>query len=190
MLDAVVGDVDEDGEDELVVAFRKPGRITPAQAVDPAWEWADDEGRTSHVGRYHLPTLEPIWVASTLARPVRALAACDGAIAVSYGPLDAVPAGTGAWRWGSFGFRPAVDLDGTATPACIDIDGDGRTEPGAALASAAAARRSRVCSMPARLCATRSDTPVASWAIGLKKPARWSTQPSVTRQPAGVGSNV
>ena len=129
VLDSVVGDVDEDGEDELVVAFRKPGRITPAQAVDPAWEWADDEGRTSHVGRYRLSTLEPLWVASTLARPVRALAACDGGIAVSYGPLDAVPVGAGAWRWESFGFRPAVDLDGAGTPACIDIDGDGRTEP-------------------------------------------------------------
>lgn len=129
VLDSVVGDVDEDGEDELVVAFRKPGRITPAQAVDPDWEWADDDGRTSHVGRYRLSTLEPLWVASTLARPVRALAACDGAIAVGYGPLDAVTAGTGAWRWESFGFRPAADLDGAGTPACIDIDGDGRTEP-------------------------------------------------------------
>jgi hypothetical protein len=129
VLDSVVGDVDEDGEDELVVAFRKPGRITPAQAVDPDWEWADDEGRTAHVGRYRLSTLEPLWVASTLARPVRALAACDGAVAVAYGPLDTGPVGTGAWRWESFGFRPAVDLDGAGTPACLDIDGDGRTEP-------------------------------------------------------------
>jgi hypothetical protein len=129
VLDAVVGDVDQDGEDELVVAFRKPGRVTHAQAVDPAWEWADGEGRTSHLGRYRLGSLEPLWVASTLARPISAVAACDGAIAVAYGPLDALPSGTGAWRWETFGFRPGMDLDGRGSPACVDVDGDGHSEP-------------------------------------------------------------
>lgn len=127
--DAVVGDVDENGDDELVVAFRRPGRATPAQAVDPDWQWFDAEGRSAHLGRFRLPDLQPIWSASTLARPVRAVAACDGSIAVGYDPTGSIRPGAGAWRWERFGFRPATDLEGPGTPACVDVDGDGRTEP-------------------------------------------------------------
>jgi hypothetical protein len=59
-----------------------------------------------------------------------ALAACDGGLAVAYGDLDqAGTTETGAWRWVVFGFLPVEPLPGPGEPTCVDIDGDGRTEP-------------------------------------------------------------
>ena len=50
--------------------------------------------------------------------------------------------------------------------------------------------RSRVCSIPARLCAARSPTPVTRSATGLKMRLRWSVQLSVTRHPVAVVSQL
>ena len=69
-------------------------------------------------------------MAGTLVRPVTAVAACDGALAVAYGRLDGPgTVETSAWRWVVFGFLPVEPLPGPGTPICVDIDGDGRTEP-------------------------------------------------------------
>ena len=58
------------------------------------------------------------------------IAACDGALAVAYGTLDGRRTlATSAWRWVVFGFLPVEPLPGQGTPTCVDIDGDGRTEP-------------------------------------------------------------
>ena len=45
-------------------------------------------GSTAHVGLYRPRDLRPLWVAGTLLRPVAAVAACDGAIAVGYSTLN------------------------------------------------------------------------------------------------------
>ena len=66
------------------------------------------------------------------AGPARSprVAACDGALAVAYGKLDGPGiVETSAWRWVVFGFLPVEPLPGPGTPTCVDIDGDGRTEP-------------------------------------------------------------
>ena len=71
-----------------------------------------------------------IWVAGTLTRPVVELAACNGALGVAYGSLHHRGiVETSAWQWAAFGFLPAEPLPGPGTPICVDIDGDGRTEP-------------------------------------------------------------
>ena len=74
--------------------------------------------------------MSEIWVAGTLVRPVYEVAACNGALAVAYGKLDKPrTVETGAWRWVVFGFLPVEPLPGPGVPICVDIDGDGRTEP-------------------------------------------------------------
>ncbi len=76
------------------------------------------------------PTWISIWVAGTLVAPVVELAACDGALAVAYGRMRKPgTVETGAWRWVVFGLLPTEPLPGPGTPICVDIDGDGLTEP-------------------------------------------------------------
>jgi poly-gamma-glutamate synthesis protein (capsule biosynthesis protein) len=126
VLDAALGDPDGDGRPDAVLAFRRPFRLTAMGELVGRRRLADADGRSAHVGLYRPGDLRPRWVAGTLVRPVAALAACDGALAVAYSTLDdpSVVA-AGAWRWGGFGFVPLPDLPGAGTPACADVDGDG-----------------------------------------------------------------
>jgi poly-gamma-glutamate synthesis protein (capsule biosynthesis protein) len=129
-VDWVVGDVDADGRDDLVVAFRRAYRPTSVNALLPDDLLVDASGRTAHVGVYRPGDLRPRWVAGTLVRPVVALASCDGSLAVAYSsPSGTDVVGTGAWRWAGFGFVPMPDLPGDGEPACADLDGDGVAEP-------------------------------------------------------------
>jgi hypothetical protein len=125
-----VGDVTLDGVDDLVVSFRRPFRRNHINATRPRRDWVDGEGLSAHLGLYRPDDLSEIWVAGTLVSPVVAVAACDGGLAVAYGELDGPGiTETGAWRWVVFGFVPMAPLPGPGTPTCVDIDGDGRTEP-------------------------------------------------------------
>lgn len=125
-----VGDVTLDGLDDLVVSFRRPFRRNFINVTRPREAWVDAEGLSAHVGLYRPDDLSEIWVAGTLVSPVTAVAACDGGLAVAYGDLDdPATTETGAWRWVVFGFQSVEPLPGPGTPICVDIDGDGRTEP-------------------------------------------------------------
>ena len=125
-----LGDVTQDGQPELVVSFRRPFQRTYINITRPRRAWADEHGLSAHVGLYRPGDLSEIWVAGTLVRPVVDRAACDGALAVAYGTLDEPgTVATSAWRWVVFGFLPVEPLPGPGTPICVDIDGDGRTEP-------------------------------------------------------------
>ena len=121
---ASVGDPEGNGTRQLVVAFRRPFRPTNISTLVSRRELVDRNGLTAHVGLYRPGTLQPLWVAGTLLRPVVAVAACDGAIAVGYSTLDgdAIVA-AGAWRWGGFGFLTLPALPGRGVPACANVDG-------------------------------------------------------------------
>ncbi|MBI4172189.1 MAG: CapA family protein [Actinobacteria bacterium] len=130
VVDAALGDPNGDGRPDVVIAFRRPFSPTHVNALLPRERLVDAGGRTAHVGLYRPGDLRPRWVAGTLLRPVVAVAACDQALAVAYSTLDdPAVVGTGAWRWGGFGFTPLADLPGPGAPACADIDGDGRLDP-------------------------------------------------------------
>jgi hypothetical protein len=129
LVDVSVGDVTGDGAPILAVSFRRPFHKTLLNASRPRYSWADLEGLSAHVGLYREGDLSEIWVAGTLARPVRRLAACTGALAVAYSTLEEPTIiATSAWRWQGFAFLPMPELEGRGRPACIDIDRDGRTE--------------------------------------------------------------
>jgi hypothetical protein len=124
------GDVTQDGQPELVVSFRRPFQRTYLNITRPRRAWTDAHGFSAHLGLYRPADLSEIWVAGTLVRPIVKVAACDGALAVAYGKLDGPGiVETSAWRWVVFGFLPVEPLPGPGTPTCVDIDGDGRTEP-------------------------------------------------------------
>ena len=124
------GDVTLDGADDLVLSFRRPFRRTNINMTRPRRFWADAYGLSAHLGIYRPDDLSEVWVAGTLVHPVTEVAACNGAHAVSYGRLDDPgTVETGAWRWVVFGFLPVEPLPGPGVPTCVDIDGDGRTEP-------------------------------------------------------------
>jgi hypothetical protein len=130
LVGAAMGDVTADGEDDLVISFRRPFRRTFINTTRPRRTWIDARGLSAHVGVYRPATLEEEWVAGTLLHPVVQLAACDGALAVAYGRLRAPGVfATGAWRWLGFGFLTAGLLPGAGRPVCVDVDRDGRTEP-------------------------------------------------------------
>jgi hypothetical protein len=124
------GDVTQDGLPELVISFRRPFQRNYINITRPRRFWTDEHGLSAHLGLYRPADLSEIWVAGTLVRPVTDIAACDGALAVAYGTPDQPgTVQTGAWRWVVFGFLPVEPLPGPGTPTCVDIDGDGRTEP-------------------------------------------------------------
>ena len=128
--DVAIGDVTLDGEAELVVAFRRPFVRNFINRTRPRSAWADDDGLSAHLGLFRPHDLSEVWVAGTLVRPVVEVAACQGGLAVAYGRLNSPgTVATGAWRWVVFGFLPLEPLPGPGVPICVDIDGDGRTEP-------------------------------------------------------------
>ena len=112
------------------LSFRRPFKRNLINVTRPRRAWADAHGLSAHLGLYRPDDLSSIWVAGTLVHPVIEVAACNGALAVAYGRLDEPgTVETGAWRWVVFGFLPVEPLPGPGTPICVDIDGDGRTEP-------------------------------------------------------------
>jgi hypothetical protein len=130
LMAATLGDVTQDGQPELIVSFRRPFRRTYINTTRPRQAWADRHGLSAHLGLYRPGDLSEVWVAGTLVRPVTAVAGGDGALAVAYGRLDGPGiVETSAWRWAVFGFLPVEPLPGPGVPTCVDIDGDGRTEP-------------------------------------------------------------
>ena len=157
-LDAVLGDVDDDGAAEAVVVFVRPARPTLVSDALAVPAPTDDRGRTLHVGVYSVPgdggdeagdpagngARDPAadsgqvpaqqWVAGTVLRPVSTVAACDGTLALGYssavGATDRVSVGVVAWRGFGFVSAPGLpDLPGDGVPACGDVDGDGRSDP-------------------------------------------------------------
>jgi poly-gamma-glutamate capsule biosynthesis protein CapA/YwtB (metallophosphatase superfamily) len=127
---AAEGDVDGDGSREVVASFRRPHRSTPFMDTHPEVQWADGQGRSAHVGVYTPDDLAEIWVAGSVLMPVATLEVCDGTLAVVHDRLDdSTPVAGGAWAWNGFGFDTAPTIPGGGTPACADIDGDGRSDP-------------------------------------------------------------
>jgi hypothetical protein len=124
-----VGDVTGTGEIDLVISYRRPVTDEPVHHAIPEVTWQDALGRSAHLavvtasGRMR-------WGSALLFQPIGALAVCDGSMALGFTTLDApqVVAG-GAWVWDGFGFRTAPILPGPASPACADIDHDGRSDP-------------------------------------------------------------
>ena len=124
------GDVTGDGEQEVVVSFRRPFRETELTKLFPEKDWTDEQGRSVHLGVYRPSDLRQWWVAGSLFRPIEELVVCDGSIAVVYSDLDdPTPVATGGWRWRDFGFVGAPELLGPGVPGCIDVDGDGQMDP-------------------------------------------------------------
>ncbi len=127
---AAGGDIDGDGDDDLVASFRRPHRMTPFMETRPDEQWVDALGRSAHLGVYDPGTLDETWVAGSVLLPIAAVEVCDGALAISHNRLDdPAPFAAGAWEWNGFGFDTAPDISGPGTPICADIDGDGTTEP-------------------------------------------------------------
>lgn len=131
VLDTALGDVDLDGSPDVVAAFRRPHRETEVGRWLRGVPLVDDRGRSAHVGVYRLGSLRQRWVAGSVLRPVSALAACDGWLAVGLTTLadPTTVTAVGAWRWGGFGFVTLPELAGTGRPACSDVDGDGLLDP-------------------------------------------------------------
>ncbi len=128
LIDASIGDIDLDGRDEVVAAFRRPFEDNPVNALFPEKPWKDAMGRSAHVGVFSTPGLRPEWIAGTLFEPVDRVVACDGSLAVGYVSDDGTPA-FGGWRWQGFGFIVAPTLTWNAVVGCADVDGDGMTDP-------------------------------------------------------------
>jgi hypothetical protein len=82
------------------------------------------------LGVYRPDDLRELWVAGTLFRPIAGVAVCDGSLALAFDSLDETTVvATGGWVWEGFGFTVPVELVGTGTPGCLDVDGDGRLDP-------------------------------------------------------------
>ncbi len=127
---AALGDVTGDGRDDVVTSHRHPYRENEVNSQYPDRQWADDAGRSAHLGVYRPEDLREVWVAGTLFRPVARLAACDGSLALAFDSLDdPTIVATGGWVWQRFGFTVPAELPGAGTPGCIDVDGDGKLDP-------------------------------------------------------------
>ena len=130
LIAAAAGDIDGDGASDVVASFRRPHRMTPFMELHPELQWADAQGRDAHLGVYQPDGLVEIWVAGSVLLPIADLEICDGSLALVHDHLDVpTPVASSAWEWNGFGFDTAPDLPGPGTPACADINGDGKTEP-------------------------------------------------------------
>jgi len=123
------GDVTGDGDNEVVVSFRRPFQSTPLSELRPDDQWWDADGRSAHLGVYG-ESFDEIWVAGALVQPVAGLAVCDGGLAVAYSALDdSTWLAAGALTWNGFGFDTSSKVAGPTDLGCADLDGDGFTEP-------------------------------------------------------------
>jgi hypothetical protein len=124
VVSASVGDPMGNGGRQLAVAFRRRFRPENVTSLVPRSTLVDKHGLAAHLGLYRPGDLRPLWVAGTLFQPVARVAACDGVLAVAYSKLNEPGiVGTGAWRWGGFGFLPLPELAGRGVPACARVDG-------------------------------------------------------------------
>jgi len=127
---AAAGDIDGDGNDNIVASFRRPYETTPFMETHPEVQWADAQGRSAHLGVYEPNGLVEVWVAGTVLLPIADLEICDGSLAIIHDQLDdPTLVAAGAWIWNGFGFDTAPDIPGGGDPGCTDIDGDGQTDP-------------------------------------------------------------
>lgn len=124
------GDVTGDGQPDLVVSYRHPFRGNEVNSLYAGRDFADEDGRSAHLGVFDTETMKPRWAAGTLLRPVAELAVCDGSLALAFDELDSPNViATGAWVWWDFGFATAPELSGGGEPGCSDVDRDGRSDP-------------------------------------------------------------
>ncbi len=122
VIDAGLGDLDADGEEELVVAFTRP--FIP-NLVNQLWSehpWIDAEGETTHLGVFRPGGFRKVWVAGSVPYPIEGLLVCGSTVGVVR------PDGISAWQWRDFGFVASPLLPGFRTAGCMDVDGDGRTD--------------------------------------------------------------
>jgi Bacterial capsule synthesis protein PGA_cap len=126
---AVMGDVDADGRQEIVVAYRSSFHPTLVNQLYQRRRWADANELAAHLGVWRAGSLKPVWVAGTMFRPIAALAVCGTNLSVTYQTLRS-PAivGTGVLRWSGFGFASVSDLAGHGSPGCADVDHDGAVD--------------------------------------------------------------
>jgi poly-gamma-glutamate synthesis protein (capsule biosynthesis protein) len=127
---AARGDLDDDGTDEVVASFLRPYAPAALHDLLPDVPWTDPSGRTAHVGVFAGENSAPRWIASAMAHPVADLAVCDGSIVVGYSDFDdSGYVGVGAWLWTGFGWDESITLPHERTLGCLDVDGDGRSDP-------------------------------------------------------------
>ena len=127
---AAAGNATGDGRNALVISHRRPYGENEVNAQFPGRAWADRLGRSAHLGVYRPEDLRAIWIAGSLFRPIARVAVCDGALALAFDSLDDNEVVvTGAWVWQGFGFTVPAELKGGGTPACSDVDGDGKLDP-------------------------------------------------------------
>lgn len=125
--DASAGDLNGDGTDEILIAYRHPFREKPGEPGPRPL--TDAEGMSAHVGVLDADGT-PIWLSRRPPHPIAGVAACDGAAAFTYASLDDdTVVATGIGRWSGFGFVLAAELPGPGTIGCADVDGDGLLDP-------------------------------------------------------------
>jgi hypothetical protein len=127
---ASAGRVTSRDRDEVAISFRKPAVPHAVRDGLPDIQWTDLAGRTPHLGIYTADDLTALWVASMVPRPIASVVACDGSLAMAYSTLDDPgTVATGAAVWRPRELVASTELPGPGTPACLDVDRDGRSDP-------------------------------------------------------------
>lgn len=117
----VLGDADNDGEDNLVISLWKKGSFGELR---PFWHTGTDNGFKNHLFVYKLQedTCKPVWCSSDLARPIIAFSIRDAGgdgrneLIVEEGQYRETSGGqyapdpdgslrTAVWQWEEWGFR-------------------------------------------------------------------------------------